>query len=163
MIIIIRPVEGYRDRGVGIMTSRRFESILMSLVTLNRETSNRYTQYQTNCEPAVQRAINKIEKFFCLDIKKYPSLPSESNWVQNWSIVLAYLNDANHTARTYEPKYPLDCEQEVDRAVSAVSAFFSIPLKELKRSQLWAFHSHKVCPETREDIVLSTSRKTKGS
>ena len=141
------------------MTSRRFESILMSLVTLNRETSNRYTQYQTNCEPAVQRAINKIEKFFCLDIKKYPSLPSESDWVQNWSIVLAYLNDANHTARTYEPKYPLDCEQEVDRAVSAVSAFFSIPLKD---PSLGLFIAHKVRPETRQDKVLSALRKPKG-
>ena len=142
------------------MTSRRFESILMSLVPLNRETSNRYTKYQTNCEPAVQRAINKIEKFFCLDIKKYPSLPSESDWVQNWSIVLAYLNDANHTARLYAPKYPLDCEQDVDRAVSAVSSLFSIPLKD---PSLGHFIGHKVRPETREHMVYSALRKTKDS
>ena len=48
-------------------------------------------------------AIHKIEDFFCLRIQKYPSLPSNSDLVQKWSIVLAYLNDANHTARLYAP------------------------------------------------------------
>ena len=33
------------------MTSRRFESILMSLVPLSRQTSNRYPEYRTKCEP----------------------------------------------------------------------------------------------------------------
>ena len=142
------------------MTSMRFESILMSLVPLNRETSNQYPEYRNQCEGAVQMAIHKIEDFFLLNIETYPRLPSNSNLVQNWSIVLAYLNDANHTARLYAPKYPLDCEQDVDRAVSAVSSLFSIPLKD---PSLGHFIGHKVRPETREHKVYSALRKTKGS
>ena len=60
----------------------RFESISLSLVPLNRETSNQYPEYQTKFEPAVQMAIQKIEEFFCIDIKKYPSLPPNSGLVQ---------------------------------------------------------------------------------
>ena len=59
----------------------------------------------------------------------------------------------------YAATYPSDCEKEVDRAVHAVSSFFSIPLKD---PSLGHFIGHKVRPETRADIVLSTLRKTKG-
>ena len=90
------------------MTSRRFQSILMSFVRLNRETSKQYPEYRNQCEGAVQMAIHKIENFFRIRIKTCPSLPSNSDLVQNWSIVLAYLSDANHhdTARLYEPHTP---------------------------------------------------------
>ena len=101
-------------------------------------------------------AIHKIEEFFCIDIKKYPSLPPNSDLVQNWSIVLAYLYDAN-PAPAHEPRYLSDCEKEVDRAEHPVSSFFSIPLKD---PSLGHFIAHEVCPETRHDIVLSSLRKT---
>ena len=139
------------------MTARWFKGILMSLVPLNRETSNQYPEYLNKCEPAVQMAILKMEDFFCIRIEEYPCLPP-NGLVQNWSIVLAYLDKANHTADKYEPEYPLDCKQEVDRAVHAVSSFFSIPLKD---PSLGHFIGTKVRPETRADIVLSTLRKTK--
>ena len=48
------------------MTSRRFQSILMSFVRLNRETSKQYPEYRNKCERAVQMAIQKIEDFFVL-------------------------------------------------------------------------------------------------
>ena len=75
------------------MTSRRFESILMSLVPLNRETSQQYPEYRNKCERAVQMAIYKIEDFFRIRINTYPSLPSNSDLVKNWSIELAYLTE----------------------------------------------------------------------
>ena len=142
------------------MTSRRFESILMSLVPLNRETSKQYPEYGNKCECAVQMAIHKIEDFFRIHIKTYPSLPSNSDLVKNWSIVLAYLNFANHTAPLYAPTYPSDCKEEEDRAVRAVSSFFSIPFKD---PSLGHFIGHKVRAETLEDMVYSALRKTKGS
>ena len=73
-------------------------------------------------------AIYKIEDFFCIRIEKYPSLPPNNYLVQNWSIVLAYLNKTNHTAQVYEPHYPPDCKNEVDRAVHTVSSFFLLHL-----------------------------------
>ena len=105
-------------------------------------------------------AIHEIENFFCIRIQTCPSLPSNSDLLQNWSIVLAYLSDANHTARLYEPTHPLDCEEVVNRAVHAVSTLFFIPLKDPSSG---LYIAHKVRPETREDIVLSALRKTKAT
>ena len=67
---------------------------------------------------------------------------------------------ANHTARVYEPTYPPHCEEEVNRAVHAVSTLFSIPLKDPSSG---LYIAHKVRPETREDIVYSALRNSASS